>query len=476
MKTDPPPRSAARPSLPKQRGRALPIPLAFATGVGSLLAPAAWQAPTLIVATLLFTVLSVRFVGLERALDRMKSSALPGAVGVSDFPHDMSKVRFALRLMQSVAGLGCALMATLGAVALAALSLPEEGITNSTRVATYSVVFVVMWIVLGSLFTIVRYRAEEHSSRTLAGARGWLRFLVHSGPVLGLAISLSEGLRKLVRRDRAEEEEPTSEARVEEEIRTILDAATDDENWTEEQGELLESVLEFRKTVAREIMTPRVDVDSIPVTATLDEVVTLVLESGHSRLPVYEDNDDAILGIVHAKDVMKAQLLGEEATVRSLIREALFVPESMLLDDLLREMRLGKVQLAIVQDEFGGTAGVVTIEDIVEELVGEIKDEYDENEEDLLLTSTDAGWVVDGLFPLFDLNEELGTNFQNEEVDTLGGYVFSLFGRQPSEGESIEENGFRFTVIETDGRRLVKIGIEPLATPETADEFALGAN
>ncbi|MBX3095540.1 MAG: HlyC/CorC family transporter [Fimbriimonadaceae bacterium] len=447
----------------------------MASGVASVVVPPAWQFPLLLIGTVLFTFLAVRFAGLERALDRMKSSALVGALGVTDLPYELPKTRFALRLIQSVAFLGCALTATLGAIALTMGALPENGMSNQNRLLIYSGVFVLMWVILGSLTTLVRYRAEENSSRTLASARGWLRFWVKSGPLMATALRLSEGLRRLVRQDN-DEKEDSNDDRVEDEIRTILEGAGEDENWSEARGELLESVLEFRRTVAREIMTPRVEVDSISVNAELEEVVKVVVESGHSRLPVFEENDDSIIGIIHAKDVLKAQLGEDRVPLRSLLREAMFVPETILLEELLMEMRVKQTQLAIVQDEFGGTAGVVSIEDIVEELVGEIKDEYDEDEVDLLLTSTEEGWEVDGLYPLSDLNEELGTRFENDEVDTLGGYVFGLFGRQPGEGEAIEDDGFRFTVNETDGRRIVRVGIVPLTAPETADEFALGAN
>ncbi len=251
---------------------------------------------------------------------------------------------------------------------------------------------------------------------------------------------------------------------AEEEIKNLVESAQETGEIEVDEKELLHSVFEFTDTIVREVMTPRVDMDAVSVANPPSEVVDLIQTSGHSRIPVYEETDDQIVGIVHAKDILMSQLRGEKRTLRELMRPALFVPENKILHELLREMRSGRTQMAIVQDEFGGTAGIVTIEDIVEELVGEIVDEYDIEEPEVVPNG--AGVSVGGKMNLYDLNDEIGSSFQSEEFDTVAGYVFGLFGRQPKKSESIESEGYRFLVEETDGRRIIRLHIEPVANSQ----------
>ena len=204
------------------------------------------------------------------------------------------------------------------------------------------------------------------------------------------------------------------------------------------------------------------------------EVARVVEETGHSRIPVYEGTDDQIVGIIHAKDVLKWVLNGShDEPLRNNLRPAHFVPQSKNLHDLLREMRINRSQIVIVQDEFGGTAGIVSIEDIVEEVVGEIVDEYDDDE--IKVIRDGSKLMIGGKMNIDDLNEEVGTKFESEEFDTIGGFVFGLFGKQPAPGESIESGGYRFTVEDTDGRRinliaLEKLEDEPISFPMTSDQ------
>lgn len=258
---------------------------------------------------------------------------------------------------------------------------------------------------------------------------------------------------------------------AEDEIIELLEEAEETGEIQEEEKEMVASVFEFGDTVAREVMTPRMDLEALPIDSDLQTVVRVVEESGHSRIPVYDGTDDTILGIVHAKDVLSAIANGSpNAPLRQLLRPALFVPESKPLRDLLMEMRQSKTQIAIVQDEHSGTAGVVTIEDIVEEVMGEIVDEYDEDLPKIVPVG--GGYESDGRMELDEVNEALGSELASEVFDTIGGYVFGLFGRQPKIGEAVSGEGYRFTVIETDGKRILRLGIErtsedvePEATP-----------
>ena len=204
-------------------------------------------------------------------------------------------------------------------------------------------------------------------------------------------------------------------------------------------------------------MTPRTDMDSVPIDINPYDLVELIQESGHSRIPIYEGSDDEIVGIVHAKDLFLAMLRGKPVNISTLMRPALFVTENKSIDELLAEMRLTKSQMAVVKDEYGGTSGIVTIEDIIEELVGEIQDEHDDEEPEV--SETQEGFLVDGKTHLDDVNEELGSNFESEDFDTIGGYVFGLFGRQPRQDEWLEHDGFQFNIAETDGKRIHRIRI-----------------
>jgi putative hemolysin len=247
---------------------------------------------------------------------------------------------------------------------------------------------------------------------------------------------------------------------MEEEIRSLVDSAGETGEMESDETELIHSVLEFSDTVAREIMTPRTDLDAVPIDINPYDLVELIQESGHSRIPIYEGSDDDIVGIVHAKDLFLAMLRGKPVNITSLMRPPLYVTENKSIDDLLAEMRVSKSQLAVIKDEYGGTSGIVTIEDIIEELVGEIQDEHDD--EDPEFSDSLEGYLVDGKTHLDDVNDEIGSNFESEDFDTIGGFVFGLCGRQPALGEWIEHDGYQLNIVETDGKRIIKIRIVPM--------------
>jgi putative hemolysin len=258
---------------------------------------------------------------------------------------------------------------------------------------------------------------------------------------------------------------------TEEEIKNLVESAEQSGEIERDERELLHSVFSFTDTIAREVMTPRVDLDAVAADTPATELVQLIKESGHSRIPIYEGTDDQIVGIIHAKDLLMAMLSEKPVSIRGLMRAPYFVPENKNLQQLLSELRTNRAQMAIIQDEFGGTSGIVTIEDIVEELVGDIVDEYDEEEPSVL--AKDNGWSVEGRTHWEDLNRAIGSEFESDEFDTIGGYVFGLFGRQPSAGETMDVDGWRFTITETDGRRISRlhVGMIPPETeePATAD-------
>mgnify|MGYP006274707543 FL=1 len=253
----------------------------------------------------------------------------------------------------------------------------------------------------------------------------------------------------------------------------ILDVVSEGEKTglvDEQQKHMIEAVVEFGDTKAEEIMTPRTDVEGIEVSATLDEVKALAREAGHSRFPVYQDNLDNIVGVLYVKDLL--DLVGTNGhksfELRELVRDAVFVPESKSLRDLLAEMQALKVHLALVLDEYGGTAGLITIEDILEEIVGEIQDEYEpeEDAEPEITTIDPRTAEADGRAYIDDVNDALRIDLPEEEdYDTIGGFVFATLGHIPEIDESFDHENVRVTVLEAEKTKVTRVRIEVLNRP-----------
>ena len=227
-----------------------------------------------------------------------------------------------------------------------------------------------------------------------------------------------------------------------------------------EQGErrMIYSIFHFIDTLCREIMIPRIDVFSLEAETTLSEAVQGVIESGHSRVPVYEEDIDNIVGLLYAKDLLRPTLAGKDSlAIRELLRPVYFVPEAKKIDELLREMQAKGVHIAVVVDEYGGMAGVVTLEDIVEEIVGEIRDEYDDREELLFQKVGSNEYVFHGRIDIEDFNDVLGTHLTRQVADTLGGFIYGEVGRVPSEGEQVDVEDWVLIVEKVIGRRIHKV-------------------
>jgi len=252
---------------------------------------------------------------------------------------------------------------------------------------------------------------------------------------------------------------------TEEEIRHLVDVAEEEEEIEEEERELIHSVFEFGDTVVREVMVPRPDMITARADASLGEVLDVILRAGYSRIPIYEGDNDNITGVLYAKDLLKRMHEAKgEGKVSSLARAPLFVPEQKKVSELLREMQQRRVHMAIVIDEYGGTAGLVTIEDLIEEIVGEIVDEYDQEEP--LVEPVDENTIrVDAKLPIDDVNELLEVELPHEEWDTVGGLVFGLTGRVPVPGETVRYDSLEFVTERVSGRRIQKVVIRKILAP-----------
>jgi putative hemolysin len=263
-----------------------------------------------------------------------------------------------------------------------------------------------------------------------------------------------------------------------------LSPVTEDElrSWVEEgqpegsleQGErkMIYSIFHFGDTLAREIMVPRIDILALEVNIPLEEAILALNQSGHSRVPVFEETVDNVIGLLYAKDLLRARVEGQKiASLRSMLRPAYFVPEAKKVDELLREMQSRSVHMALVVDEYGGIAGLVTLEDIVEEIVGEIRDEYDQSEELLYEKVNDNETIFHGRIDLDDFNNVMGSNLPKDVADTLGGFIYSQIGRVPVGGEQIETGNLLLTVEQVSGRRIHRVrAISRSTIPETEEK------
>lgn len=237
------------------------------------------------------------------------------------------------------------------------------------------------------------------------------------------------------------------------------DGAVDaDEQEHEEEFELISSVLEFTDAIVREVMVPRTYMVTVAASADSDQALDVAVASGRSRIPVTGDSLDDVEGVLYARDLLRLRDTGNRPVpVRKLMRPAHFVPETKRVSELLRDLQREKIHLAIVVDEFGGTAGLVTIEDLIEEIVGEIADEYD-TEEHMVVTE-DGGYVVDGRVSVEDLSELVGVRLPDEDWDSVGGLVLGLAGRVPKEGETFEIEGLQLTAERVQGRRVARVRV-----------------
>ncbi len=221
----------------------------------------------------------------------------------------------------------------------------------------------------------------------------------------------------------------------------------------EERREMIRGIQELGTTSVKEVMVPRTDTLFVALDATREQLLEAVVSSGHSRIPVYRNGVDDVVGILYAKDLLKVLVTGDELSLPAILRKPFFVPETKRIDALLREFKRRRVHIAVAIDEYGGVSGIVCLEDIIEEIVGEIQDEYDEEREEIIALGADS-WLCDARVNLDFLNGRTGLELPAEDFDSLGGYVFELFGRIPLRGESIEADGVGFAVQETEGHRI----------------------
>ncbi len=309
-------------------------------------------------------------------------------------------------------------------------------------------------------------RAPERWSRALVGpVDAMTRLLL---PVVTLLTFISNGIMRIFGAN------PNAKAPfvTEDELRLMVEVSEEEGVLEEEARAMIDNVFELNDTTVREVMVPRIDMVAIEADAPVEEATRLVLQGGNSRVPVYEDTIDEIIGLLYAKDLLRVLATGQHPkSVRELARKAYFVPETKRLDDLLRELRKQRVHMAIVVDEYGAVAGLVTIEDLVEEIVGDIKDEYDV-EEQLFERIGENEFLINAKLSVSEFSELIEHELPEGEYDTLGGFVYAQLDKVPTIGDSVTYDDLTFTVLDTKGRRVTKVKVVRQPPPAQQDEDA----
>ena len=257
-----------------------------------------------------------------------------------------------------------------------------------------------------------------------------------------------------------------------EQLITLLHSAFERNLLDSDALSMIEGVMQVSEMQARDIMVPRSQMDVVDISEKPEKFIPFVIEAAHSRFPVTEGSEDDIIGILLAKDLLRYYADEDEFNIRDMLRPAVFIPESKRLNVLLKDFRSNRNHMAIVVNEYGGVAGLITIEDVLEQIVGEIEDEYDfDEEEDNIVTESDGLYRVKAITEIDNFNEVLDANFSSDDFDTIGGLVLNKFGRLPERGESVIIDHFKFTVQRADSRRLHMLKVERIAaTPETVAE------
>ena len=351
-------------------------------------------------------------------------------------------------------------LAYIAAGAALAQALGLASMAVASRVLAFAIVVIVVCVLAEGIGRAVGYaHAAPIYTRLSPVMRG--AGLVLS-PLVALGATIDRTLHGIIPPGLPDEEDRETST---EQFREVVAAEADVSSAEEE---LIHGVFSLGDTAVQEVMVPRVDIVGIDATTPWSEVLDRIRSSEHARFPVFRDTLDEVIGILYAKDVLPAIVADEEPAAGwlSLVRPAGFIPISKRIDEQLREFQASRTHIAIVSDEYGGTAGLVTIENILEEIVGEIRDEYDVEEPEIQQEGTKCYWVS-GRVPLDELSERLAADFNIEDVSTVGGLVYALFGRVPRSGESIAYAGFRVVVERVRRRRIERVYFERLETVAT---------
>ncbi len=416
-------------------------------------------------------LLACYFSACNIVLKTLSRKRLADRLGPAYSPAKLKRFCQKLPMMLLLTGTMRAVLSLV--ILLATLFYLEERFTDWSRQLSYLVAFLIAGGLV-SVFAVAipvswaRYQREGLIALSLPVLN---TLLIVFSPLLGVLHLFDPVVRRISGADLTDRDENE----LTDEVLSIVEGHEDGGEVDEAQKEMIEGVFDLSSTDAEEVMTPRTDVQGIEIRANLQQVKDAIIKHGHSRIPVYEETIDNIVGILYAKDLIRYVGDGEDFDLRSVLREAMMVPESKNVGELLAEFKARKVHLAVVLDEYGGTAGLVTIEDIIEELVGEIQDEYEQAEQIPQIQRVDPQTLrVDARVDIDDLNDELGVDLpEDEDYDTVGGFVFSTLGHIPKTGETFDYRGLRFTVTDAERTRVIRVEVrtpDPQATAAQTPE------
>lgn len=338
--------------------------------------------------------------------------------------------------------------------ALLAVELSHEALISKELVIAVEIIVVTLVILIVSEITpkIFAVKNSAKLSEFFAFPIKLVSFILY--PITKLLVQFPVVVSKLLA-SRADQQLLSKE-----ELKTLIDVGEEKGALIEEEKEMIHSIFEFAQTSAKEIMIPRTDMVCVDKEISLDDLIDIIRKKGHTRIPVYDDGVDNIIGSLHAKELLAAvKLKGGKVNLDALIRPALFVPESKMLDELLREFQKEKTHMAIVVDEYGGTAGLVTLEDVIEEIVGEIHDEYDV-EKRLYQLQGDGSYLVDAKVDLDELNNDLDLSLPTDAgYESLGGLILNITGSFPDQKDEIKFENYRFIVEKVEKNRIILVRI-----------------
>ena len=350
--------------------------------------------------------------------------------------------------------------ASISAIAVNRLAL---AVGFNTTVALLLQIIVVTFVLIVAVEISPKVFALRHNENWTLRVSAPIRFVLFIlWPINRLLVGFVEGIARVFG------VEATRVLFSEEELRTLAEVSEEHGVLEEDEREMIHSIFEFGETEVSEIMVPRIDMVAIPQDASIQDAIDIVREKGHSRIPIYSNDIDHIVGILYAKDLIGSNGNGDTSkTLSAVMREAFFVPESKRISLLLKEFQQHKVHMAIVVDEYGGTEGLVTLEDIIEEIVGEIHDEFD-TEEVVLRRLEDGDYHVLAKMEVSDFNRAIGEDVvpTEDDYETLGGFIFSLAGEVPSPGQNFDHMGWHFTVKAVEGNRVMSVRVHPPADVE----------
>jgi CBS domain containing-hemolysin-like protein len=390
------------------------------------------------------------------SLRSMETEGVAGAARALALASDATGLLLSFRVVQYLARLAAI------ALALAAWAATPGGWGSFSGVIGIA-------LLVGLLAPLVELATES------AALRAPERVAVRLGPLAAAIVLIAAPVRwvfaRLAGRPEGRRAGVVAPLVTEEEIKTIVDAGEEGGAIEVDEKEMILSIFDLGETLVREVMIPRIDICAFEETQSLAEVADGLLAAGHSRAPVYRGDIDRVVGVVYIRDLLQAFRQGrQEEQLASLLRPALFVPEAKKADDLLGELQARRVHLAVVVDEYGGTAGLVTLEDLVEEIVGEIRDEYDAGEEAAFQELRGGEFLFTGRIDIDEVNELTGGYLPKDISETLGGFISGRLGRIPSPGDIVDAGGLHLVVEQSSGRRILKVRASPLPAGQEAEK------